>query len=49
MSDSRLKSSSREDEKTQSALATPRDVDVGAQLVAGKEFHLDPEEALRLR
>jgi hypothetical protein len=49
MSDSRLKPSSREDEKAQSAPATPRDVDVGAELVAGKEIHLDPEEALRLR
>lgn len=49
MSDSRLKSSSHEDEKAQGPLVTPRDVDVGAVLVAGKEVYLDPEEALRLR
>jgi hypothetical protein len=40
---------STEDEKVQSALVTSRDVDVGAELTAGKDIHLDPEEALRLR
>lgn len=30
-------------------LLTSRDVDIGAVLTAGKEIHLDPGEALRLR
>ena len=49
MSDARSKLSSREEEKAQGAFVTSSDVDVGAQLVAGKDIHLDPEEALRLR
>lgn len=49
MSDTRSKSSATQDEKTQGALVTSRDVDVGAVLTAGKDIHLDPEEALRLR
>lgn len=49
MSDARSKSSVTEDEKAHGALVTSRDVDVGAELIAGKDIHLDPEEALRLR
>ena len=49
MADIHSKSSSTEDEKAQGALVTSRDVDVGAVLTAGKDIHLDPEEALRLR
>jgi len=49
MAYARSKLSSRGDEKTRGALVTSRDVDVGAELVAGKDIHLDPEEALRLR
>ena len=49
MSDTRSKLSSHEDEKARGALVTSRDVDIGAELVAGKDIHLDPEEALRLR
>jgi len=49
MTDGRSKSSSSEDEKTHGALVTSREVDVGAELTAGKDIHLDPEEALRLR
>lgn len=45
----RSKSSSTEDEKARGALVAPREVDVGAELTAGKDIHLDPEEALRLR
>ena len=30
-------------------LVTPREVDIGVALTAGKEIHLDTEEALRLR
>ena len=30
-------------------LVTAREVDIGAALTAGKEVHLDAEEALRLR
>ena len=49
MSDARSKLSSRGDEKTRGALVTSRDVDVCAELVAGKDVHLDSEEASRLR
>jgi len=49
MSGVRSKLSSHEDEKAQGALVNSRDVDVGAELVAGRDIHLDPEEALRLR
>ena len=38
-----------QDEKTRGALVTSRDVDIGAELTAGKDVHIDPEEALRLR
>ena len=36
-------------EKAQGVVVAVRDVDVGAELTAGKDVHLDPEEALRLR
>ena len=49
MADARSKSGAIQDEKAQSALVASRDVDVGAELLAGKDVHLDPEEALRLR
>jgi len=49
MSVTRSKSASTEDEKAQGALVTFRDVDVGAELTAGKDIRLEPEEALRLR
>lgn len=49
MSDTRSKSSAVQDEKTHGALVTSRDVDIGAELTIGKDIHLDPEEALRLR
>jgi len=49
MSDARSKLGFPEDEKAQGSLVTSRDVDVGAELTAGKDIHLDPEEALRLR
>jgi hypothetical protein len=48
MSDARSKSSAT-DEKARGALVASRDVDIGAELTAGKDVHLDPEEALRLR
>lgn len=49
MSHARSKLGFSEDEKAQGALVASRDVDVGAELTAGKDIHLDPEEALRLR
>jgi hypothetical protein len=49
MSDERSKPSATQDEKTHGALVSSRDVDIGAELTAGKDIHLDPEEALRLR
>lgn len=49
MSDTRSKSSAIQDEKAQGALVASKDVDVGAELTAGKDIHIDPEEALRLR
>jgi hypothetical protein len=49
MSYVRSKLSSNEDEKARGTFVTSRDVDVGAELAAGKDIHLDPEEALRLR
>lgn len=49
MSDARSKSSATQDEKIHGALVTSRDVDIGAELTAGKDIYLDPEEALRLR
>ena len=38
-----------QDEKAQGVLVASINVDVGAELTAGKDIHLDPEEALRLR
>lgn len=49
MSDARSKSSATQDEKAHGALVTSRDVDIGAELTAGKDIHLDPEEAAKLR
>lgn len=49
MSDALSKSSAIQDEKTHSALVTSQDVDIGAELTAGKDIYLDPEEALMLR
>ena len=49
MTDGRSKSSSTENEKAHGALVASGEVDVGAELTAGKDIHLDPEEALRLR
>jgi hypothetical protein len=49
MSDQHSKSSSTQGEKIQGAVVTSRDVDVGAELIAGKDIHLSPEEASRLR
>jgi hypothetical protein len=43
---SRPSSAQRENNKV---LITSRDVDIGAELTAGKDIHLDPEEASRLR
>ena len=49
MSDTRSESSAIQNEKARGTFVAPRDVDVGAELLAGKDVHLDPEEALRLR
>jgi hypothetical protein len=49
MSNLRSKLSVFQDEKAQGALVNSGDVDVGAELTAGSDIHLDPEEALRLR
>jgi len=49
MTDGHSKSRSTEDEKAHGALVASREVDVGAELTAGRDIHLDPEEALRLR
>jgi hypothetical protein len=49
MSDARSKSSVTQDEKSHGALVTSQDVDIGAELTAGRDIHLEPEEASRLR
>ena len=49
MSDERSKSDFTQNEKGQGAIVTSRDVDIGAELTAGKDIYLDPEEALKLR
>ena len=49
MSDTRPKSGFHEDQKAHGVLIASRAVDVGAELVAGKDIRLDPDEALRLR
>lgn len=38
-----------QDKKTRDAIVTSRDVDTAAELIAERDIHLDPEEALRLR
>ena len=49
MSDLHSKLSTFQDEKVQGALVASSDVDIGAELTAGRDIHLDHEEALRLR
>ena len=49
MAGDRSKLTPTEGEKAHGALVASGEVDIGAELTAGKDIHLDPEEALRLR
>ena len=49
MPETRQRSGTTEHEKVQGVVVAFKDIDVGAELTAGKNVHLDPEEASRLR